>query len=83
MSNYEYYPASNLQLIQELSLLTHPEGGYYVETDRQADQIPSPCANNQLRSLSTTIYYFLTYDNPKGMFHMNKSTVRWNLSFPA
>lgn len=28
------------------------------------------------RPLATTIYYLLTYDDPVGVFHMNKSVVR-------
>jgi len=60
-------------LIETLELQKHPEGGYFVETDRQAAIIPSPFADNEPRSLATAIYYLLTYDRPDGLFHMNKS----------
>lgn len=30
---------------------------------------------HQPRSLATSIYYLLTYDDPDGVFHMNKSVV--------
>ena len=33
-------------------------------------------ADKALRSLATTIYYLLTFDDPDGVFHMNKSVVR-------
>lgn len=32
------------------------------------------------RSMATSIYYMLTYDQPQGNIHMNKSVVR---SYPA
>ncbi|KAI0719030.1 RmlC-like cupin domain-containing protein [Fomitopsis betulina] len=67
------YPIPNSTLIPELQLLRHPEGGYFVETDRQSDTVPSPFANGALRSLATSIYYLLTPDEKNGVFHMNKS----------
>ncbi|KAF5346438.1 hypothetical protein D9757_014706 [Collybiopsis confluens] len=66
-------------LIRELNLQKHPEGdplgapGYFIETDRQALQIPSPYSDNQSRPLATSIYYLLTKDSPSGIIHMNKS----------
>ncbi|OCH94696.1 hypothetical protein OBBRIDRAFT_831528 [Obba rivulosa] len=67
------YAISNSIAIKQLGLIKHPEGGYFVETDRQSDQVPSPFADGALRSLATSIYYFLTPDEPNGVFHMNKS----------
>ncbi|KAJ3721144.1 RmlC-like cupin domain-containing protein [Lentinula raphanica] len=60
-------------LVKELGLQKHPEGGYFVETDRQSAQVLSPFANNEPRSLGTSIYYLLTKDSPSGVIHMNKS----------
>ncbi|TFK32558.1 RmlC-like cupin domain-containing protein [Crucibulum laeve] len=60
-------------LIEQLGLQKHPEGGYYVETDRQVAQVPSPFANQEKRSLATSIYYLLTKDSPSGVIHLNKS----------
>ncbi|KAJ6463997.1 RmlC-like cupin domain-containing protein [Mycena sanguinolenta] len=60
-------------LVKELGLLKHPEGGYFLETDRQRDEVPSPFADGSLRSLATAIYYLLDYDSPSGVIHMNKS----------
>ncbi|KAH9050965.1 RmlC-like cupin domain-containing protein [Lactarius deliciosus] len=61
------------ELIKDLGLIPHPEGGLFAETDRQDVQTPSPYADGALRSLSTTIFYLLTADNPSGKIHMNKS----------
>ncbi|KAK7691548.1 hypothetical protein QCA50_004947 [Cerrena zonata] len=72
-NKYLTYKIPNPELIKQLNLLKHPEGGYFVETDRQEEQIPSPYADKALRSLATTIYYLLTFDDSDGVFHMNKS----------
>jgi predicted cupin superfamily sugar epimerase len=75
-------------LITVLRLLPHIEGGFYVETDRAPDTIPSPfpvekSSTSELapkrpgfdpavRNSSTTIYYLLTPSGPQGGFHRNK-----------
>ncbi|KAF9068583.1 RmlC-like cupin domain-containing protein [Rhodocollybia butyracea] len=64
---------STNNLIKELGLQKHPEGGYFAETNRQSIQVPSPFASAELRSLGTSIYYLLTEDSPSGVIHMNKS----------
>jgi len=85
----DHYPTPNSALIEALKLQKHPEGGYFVETDRQPANVPSPFAgepvensqepglkrraDNEPRSLATAIYYLLTYDYPDGVFHTNKS----------
>ncbi|KAJ7660029.1 RmlC-like cupin domain-containing protein [Mycena rosella] len=60
-------------LVQQLGLLKHPEGGYFIETDRRPDKVASPFAGGGLRSLATVIYYLLDHDSPSGVIHMNKS----------
>ncbi|KAJ7632252.1 RmlC-like cupin domain-containing protein [Roridomyces roridus] len=76
-------------LVKQLGLLKHPEGGYFLETDRQVNEVSSPFAGewDQLdlksvltlgaeggsRSLATSIYYLLDHDSPSGVIHMNKS----------
>ncbi|KAI0659075.1 RmlC-like cupin domain-containing protein [Cubamyces menziesii] len=70
---YDSYTIPNSVLKKELRLIRHPEGGYFAETDRQTEQVPSPFANGALRSIATTIYYLLAPDEPNGVFHMNKS----------
>lgn len=41
----ENYPRGNKELIAELGLIKHPEGGYFVETDRQLEKVASPFAS--------------------------------------
>ncbi|CDO74400.1 hypothetical protein BN946_scf184392.g11 [Trametes cinnabarina] len=72
-TQYNSYPIPNSVLIKELKMIKHPEGGYFVETDRQAAQVPSPFAGGAPRSLATTIHYLLTPEERNGIFHMNKS----------
>ncbi|KAI0260027.1 hypothetical protein BC834DRAFT_902566, partial [Gloeopeniophorella convolvens] len=62
-------------LIQDLNLISHPEGGYFAETDRQEVEVPSPYASGAPRSLATTIFYLLTASSPVGVIHTNKSIV--------
>ena len=69
------HPASQ-SIIDTLKLQKHPEGGYFVETDRDQLRVPNPfpghAANDSTRNASTTIYYFLTPASSKGSFHRNK-----------
>jgi len=75
-------------LISSLDLLPHIEGGFYKETDRALDTIPSPFGSEKsstsdlapqrpgfdpsVRNSSTTIFYLLTPNGPQGGFHRNK-----------
>jgi predicted cupin superfamily sugar epimerase len=52
--------ATSAEIIKKLSLLPHPEGGYYVETFRSPDRVT--LADGRVRSAGTAIYYLL----PKG-----------------
>lgn len=79
--------ASAQSLIRALSLQKHPEGGYFVETDRDSRRVDNPFASSDskhphtppssaelqdiTRSASTTIFYFLTPKSPQGGFHRN------------
>lgn len=80
-------PPTVQTLINKLGLQKHPEGGYFVETDREPLRVPNPFlsgnGSNQntthgapeddsSRSASTTIYYLLTPGQPHGVFHRNK-----------
>ena len=68
------------QWIEELELLSHPEGGYYKETYRSADKLelnaiyPDRFGN---RSLSTGIYFLLDSKNFSA-FHRIKSDEMWH-----
>jgi predicted cupin superfamily sugar epimerase len=77
------------RLIYSLYMLKNPEGGWFVETDRDPLRIPNPFLSKQqhgavkctakaaeddaTRSTMTTIFYLLTPNSPKGRFHRNKS----------
>ncbi len=58
-------------LINQLNLLAHPEGGYYSETYRSDIVIPG-----KDRDLMTSIYFLLTSDNVS-RFHRIKSDELW------
>ncbi|KAF8657590.1 hypothetical protein AX16_002171 [Volvariella volvacea WC 439] len=66
---------TSAELISDLKLIPHPEGGYFVVTDEQKETIPSPFAEGKERLLATSIYYFLSYERPRGYLHMNKSVI--------
>jgi len=59
------------QLIDELGLQAHPEGGYYKETYRSAQTL-----EGQDRQLLTSIYFLLTAENVS-KFHRIKSDELW------
>lgn len=60
------------QLIHQLALTKHIEGGYFAETYR------SPLTHSLAigeRSLLTSIYYLLTDDSPINYLHRNRSDI--------
>jgi predicted cupin superfamily sugar epimerase len=59
------------QLINELELQAHPEGGYYKETYRSGQTL-----DGQDRQLLTSIYFLLTAENVS-RFHRIKSDELW------
>jgi predicted cupin superfamily sugar epimerase len=77
------------RLIAKLGLEPHIEGGFFKETDRAPDTIPSPFPDENsstsdlapkrpgfepnVRNTSTTIFYLLTPNGPQGGFHRNKA----------
>jgi hypothetical protein len=68
------------QLIQQYSLLPHPEGGYYKETYRSAESIPVnglPARFTGSRNFATGIYFLLEQGNFSG-FHKIKSDEGWH-----
>lgn len=76
------------KIIKALNLLPHIEGGFFAETDRAPDVVPSPFGSDKsstsdlapqrpgfdpnVRNSSTTIFYLLTPNGPQGGFHRNK-----------
>lgn len=61
-------------LIQQLSLEKHIEGGYFVETYRSEETVSTDREGNK-RSILTSIYYLLTDDRPINYLHKNKSDI--------
>ncbi|GAB2864168.1 cupin domain-containing protein [Hymenobacter ruber] len=61
-------------LIQQLHLQPHPEGGYYRETYRA--RLHTTAASGAQRSASTAIYYLLENEN-KSHFHRIQSDELW------
>lgn len=59
------------QIINELNLQPHPEGGWYAETYRSEENL-----NVKDRSLLTSIYFLLTSKNVS-RFHRIKSDELW------
>jgi predicted cupin superfamily sugar epimerase len=80
-------PPSTQSIISTLGLVSHVEGGYFVEIDRNPLIIPNPflsspstsqtaekpiSGDDTTRNASTVIYYLLTPSSPQGHFHRNK-----------
>ncbi len=60
--------------IEKLSLVEHVEGGYFSESYRSSEEIPTP-REGSTRSVMTSIYYLLTDDRPVDHLHKNKSDI--------
>ncbi|KAF2139390.1 uncharacterized protein K452DRAFT_289943 [Aplosporella prunicola CBS 121167] len=67
--------AATAALISALNMTAHPEGGYFVETDRDSLRVPNPLkdSSGDTRSASTTIFYLLTAQRSVGRWHRNKA----------
>ncbi|MEO1341514.1 MAG: cupin domain-containing protein [Cyanobacteria bacterium J06635_13] len=61
-------------LIEQLSLIEHTEGGYFVESYRSEQTLPTVRVGGD-RSLLTSIYYLLTDDRPIDHLHRNQSDI--------
>ncbi len=67
-------------IIQELNLVPHPEGGYFRETYRSSDSIPSHLLENQNqgdRNVCTCIYFLLT-SSSFSAFHRIQQDEIWH-----
>ena len=72
------HPASHW--IDHLRLLKHPEGGYFRETYRSAEQIPQdglPARFDSPRAFSTAIYFLLPSEEVSAL-HRIKSDEVWH-----
>ena len=61
-------------LIKQLSLTKHTEGGYFAETYRSDLTLPTDRIGSD-RNLLTSIYYLLTDDRPIDHLHKNRSDI--------
>lgn len=61
-------------IIQQLVLVPHPEGGYYKETYRSEEEMETK--DGKTRNVSTAIYFLLEQEN-KSHFHRIKSDELW------
>lgn len=62
------------EIIEQLSLVEHVEGGYFCETYRAKEEMQTH-REGQARSVMTSIYYLLTDDRPIDHLHKNKSDI--------
>ena len=69
-----HIPYRATQLIQDLALEPHREGGYNRRT-YAATQTPILPDETQSRPTATAIYYLLTADSPIGYWHKNRSDI--------
>ncbi|NET38355.1 MAG: cupin domain-containing protein [Cyanothece sp. SIO1E1] len=61
-------------LIKQLSLVEHIEGGYFSETYRSESTLDTDREGRE-RATLTSIYYLLTDDRPVDHLHRNKSDI--------
>ena len=61
-------------LIKQLSLTEHTEGGYFAETYRSDLTLPTGRTGSD-RNLLTSIYYLLSDDRPIDHLHQNQSDI--------
>ena len=60
------------QIIEQLALEAHPEGGYF----RRTYTAPINCADGQdRRAAMSSIFYLLTTESPIGRLHSNRSDI--------
>lgn len=64
------------RLIRQFDLVSHPEGGWFVETYRSADRVRRQPSNDE-RSASTAIYYLLS-DGAYSAWHRIASDEMWH-----
>src|SRR5690606_36108466 len=67
------------ELINQLKLEKHPEGGYFKEIYRSESEIPESALSNDYsgnRNYATSIYFLLT-DKEFSAFHKIKSDEIW------
>ncbi len=68
------------ELVTQIGLLPHPEGGYYCETYRSTGGYHAGGSENDYRAYSTAIYFLLTRGNFSAL-HRIKSDEVWHFYF--
>jgi predicted cupin superfamily sugar epimerase len=63
--------------ITNLNLQPHPEGGFFRETYRSAENVNAPPRFDGTRSFSTAIYFLLRSED-RSVFHRIKSDELWH-----
>jgi hypothetical protein len=66
------------RIIQQLSLIPHPEGGYYKETYRSHEEILESSLDTKYsgkRNCSTCIYFMLTSDTFSAFHRINQDEI--------
>lgn len=59
-------------LVTQLGLEAHPEGGWFRQTHETVETVSTP---NGVRPLMNSIYYLLTPQSPIGALHRNRSDI--------
>lgn len=82
------YPQTNTELIKQLSLEPHTEGGHYALTWAAKEKVASPFADGAERALASCIYYLLSVKAEQSgsavaRFHLNTSAVSGPSAFKA
>ena len=67
------HPSAQI-VIDQLGLMPHQEGGYFLETFRNDSSMPVNRPGGT-RSVMTSIYYLLSKQRPIGYFHRNTSDI--------
>lgn len=73
-------PAAAHDLVQQLALLPHPEGGWYRETYRAAERISAQALPPRFKAprVHSTAIYFLLHGGTFSAFHRIKSDELWH-----
>ncbi|MGF1742275.1 cupin domain-containing protein [Vibrio profundum] len=67
---------SHQQVIEQLDLIPHEEGGYFRQTYQSSSEVKTDREHNGgFRQFSSSIYYMLTEESAIGFFHKNLSPI--------
>lgn len=78
METLEYVNMNAKEIIDQLQLKKHPEGGYFKEVYRSAGTIPNSALTNDFegdRNYSTSIYFLLTSEHFSAFHKINQDEI--------